>query len=59
MIYLLFIAFVLIVTAASYEITYFRKNTKDDLKLGEYNTSKRREKIFKKVQNEGNTKKSN
>ena len=29
------------------------------LKLGEYNTQERREKIFKKVENEGNTKKSN
>ena len=52
MIYLLFIAFVLIVTAASYEITYFSKNTKDDPKLGEYNTQKRREKIFKKVEDD-------
>lgn len=43
---------------------YQRKRKKplhdrQDLKLGEYNTQERREKIFKKVENEGNTKKSN
>ena len=32
---------------------------KHDLKLGEYNTQERRKNIFKKVENEGNTKKSN
>ena len=43
---------------------YQRKEKKplhdrQDLKLGEYNTQERRENVFKKVEKEGNTKKSN
>lgn len=59
MIYLLLGIFVGILIACLWEVMHFHKNTKHDFKLGEYNTQERREKIFKKVENEGNTKKSN
>jgi len=41
-----------ILIASLWEMMYFNKNIKDDPKLGEYNTSKRKEKIFKKEEDD-------